>query len=125
MPIRPEMRSRYPKDWQVRSRFVRHIRARNHCESCGVKNGSFLKPHCCLEPIWDERGICLSCGKRIPRVVLTAAHVYDHRPESASLLNLAAWCQLCHNRHDIQHRRQGIRERRDRASGQLDLFRRN
>jgi hypothetical protein len=37
-------------------------------------------------------------------VVLTCAHVFDHRPEASSLLNLAALCQLCHNRHDASER---------------------
>jgi hypothetical protein len=95
-PIRPEMRSRYPSDWAVRSRFVRHIRARNKCEWCGAENG---KPH----PTTGSK------------VVLTAAHVHDHRPEAASLLNLAALCQLCHNRHDAPLRAQG---RKERAKGE-------
>ena len=37
-------------------------------------------------------------------VVLTVAHMYDRRPEAASLLNLAALCQRCHNRHAAQDR---------------------
>jgi hypothetical protein len=102
MPIRPENISRYPADWKVRSRFVRFIRAQNRCEWCGAENG---KPH----PV---------TGKK---VVLTTAHVFDHRPEAASLLNLAALCQLCHNRHDAKMRREGIRQRCLAASGQLHL----
>ena len=35
MPIRKEMQQRYPKDWALRSRFVRFYRARNRCEWCG------------------------------------------------------------------------------------------
>lgn len=92
MPIRPEMRARYPADWKARSRFVRFVRARNRCEWCGAANG---KPH----PVTGSR------------VVLTCAHVYDHRPEAASLLNLAALCQRCHNGHDAKMRADGIRER--------------
>ena len=38
MPIRKEMRQRYPKDWALRSRFVRFHRAGNRCEWCGVHN---------------------------------------------------------------------------------------
>lgn len=101
MPIRPEMRKRYPKDWKLRSRFVRFVRARGRCEWCGAAHG---KPH----PITGGM------------VVLTTAHVHDHRPEAASLLNLAALCQRCHNRHDAPMRRAGIRARR--ASGQGRLF---
>ncbi len=85
VPIRPENKARYPKDWALRSRFIRHYRAKNRCEWCGAENH---QPH----PITGSK------------VVLTCAHVYDHRPEAASLLNLAALCQRCHNRHDAPMR---------------------
>lgn len=75
MPIRPEMAARYPMDWKRRSWFVRAYRAKWACEWCGAKQH---EPH----PITGSR------------VVLTVAHVWDHRPEAASLLNLAALCQL-------------------------------
>ncbi len=101
MPIRPEMKARYPEDWALRSHFVRFVRAGGRCENCGAVHG---KPH----PVTGAK------------VVLTTAHVYDHRPEAASLLNLAAWCQLCHNRHDAAHRAAG--KRRRRHEGQADLF---
>ncbi len=92
MPIRPEMRARYPSDWALRSRFVRFVRAGGRCEWCGAVHG---QPH----PVTGSL------------VVLTAAHVHDHRPEAASLLNLAALCQRCHNRHDAELRRRGRAER--------------
>ena len=54
-------------------------------------------------------------------MALTAAHVFDLRPEAASLLNLAALCPRCHNRHDAKDRPQGRRDR-DRANqGRLFL----
>ena len=102
MPIRPEMRARYPKDWALRSRFVRFVRARNRCEWCDAPNG---QPH----PVTGSR------------VVLTVAHVWDDRPEAAGLLNLAALCQLCHNRHDVKTRAAHRRERIEAACGQLQL----
>lgn len=101
MPIRPENAARYPKDWKLRSRFVRFVRARGLCEWCGARHG---EPH----PITGSR------------VVLTTAHVYDDRPEASHLLNLAALCQRCHNRHDMAKRRAGTRERR--RSHTHDLF---
>lgn len=103
MPIRPEMRARYPRDWKLRSFFVRFVRARGRCEWCGAEHG---KPH----PITGSI------------VVLTTAHVFDDRPEASSLLNLAALCQRCHNGHDAAARRQGTRERRIAASGQMPLL---
>ena len=102
MPIRPEMKARYPKDWKLRSRFIRFYRAKNKCEWCGAENG---QPH-------PETG---------SKVVLTTAHVYDHRPENASFLNLAALCQKCHNGHDAEMRRRNRRERLRRESGQAEL----
>jgi len=99
MPIRPENRARYPRDWKLRSRFVRFYRARGKCEWCGAVNGE-------AHPITGSK------------VVLTTAHVHDHRPEASSLLNLAALCQRCHNRHDMAARRAGTRQRRMEASGQ-------
>ncbi len=102
MPIRPEMKARYPKDWKLRSRFIRFYRAKNRCEWCGAENG---KPH----PVTGSK------------VVLTTAHVFDHRPENASLLNLAALCQKCHNGHDAKMRQKNRRERELRESGQAEL----
>jgi len=101
MPIRPENLSRYPKDWKLRSRFVRFVRAKNVCEWCGAKN---YEPH----PITGSK------------VVLTTAHVFDEDPENSSLLNLAALCQKCHNGHDAKGRRDRRKRRQDK--GQMTLF---
>jgi 5-methylcytosine-specific restriction endonuclease McrA len=102
MPIRPEMKARYPKDWKLRSRFVRFFRARNRCEWCGAKNH---EPH----PVTGSK------------VVLTTAHVFDHRPEAASLLNLAALCQRCHNRHDAKMRRANAAARKSESQMEISL----
>lgn len=102
MPIRPENKHRYPKDWKLRSRFVRFIRAKGRCEWCGAEN---YQPH----PItWSK-------------VVLTTAHVHDDRPEASSLLNLAALCQLCHNRHDAKDRQARRKARLQAESGQMSM----
>lgn len=103
MPIRAENKVRYPKDWRLRSKFVRFYRAKGRCEWCGAEHG---KRH----PITGSI------------VILTTAHVFDDAPEAASLLNLAALCQLCHNRHDAKARQMRRRERLIKESGQLELF---
>ena len=103
MPIRSENKGRYPADWKKRSYFVRFVRGRGKCEWCGAKHGD---PH----PITGSI------------VVLTTAHVYDDRPEAASLLNLAGLCQLCHNRHDAAGRILGRKTRQEEASNQGQLF---
>ena len=66
MPIRPEMRARYPKNWKLISRFIRHYRAKNKCEWCGALNG---EPH----PITGSK------------VVLTTAHVFDQAAIDAAV----------------------------------------
>jgi hypothetical protein len=103
MPIRPENRALYPKDWRLRSYFVRFVRAKGRCEWCDAAHG---KPH----PITGSI------------VILTTAHVFDDSPKACSLLNLAALCQLCHNRHDMKARAQRRRLRRIKESGQMELL---
>lgn len=103
MPILPENKHRYPKDWKLRSRFVRFYRAKNRCEWCGCEN---YQPH----PVTGSK------------VVLTVAHVFDDRPEASGLMNLAALCQRCHNRHDAKDRQRRRKERIHAASGQLDFW---
>ena len=88
MPIRPENKHRYPKDWkQIRARILE--RANNCCEGspdypdCRAKN---YEPH-------PETG---------SKVVLTIGHL-DHRPENCEEDNLKAWCQRCHLNYDKFH----------------------
>lgn len=129
MPVRPENRARYPKDWRLRSRFVRFVRARGRCEWCGVPHGYRVWRHPDNPRAWyatreEYPGfvrVAWTCdGAPVTRpsnfiggslVVLTTAHVFDDRPEACSLLNLAALCQKCHNGHDMKARRAGIRAR--------------
>jgi len=102
LPSRKEYKSRYPKDWKLRSRFIRFYRAKGCCEWCGAKNGN---PH----PITGSK------------VMLTVAHVYDHRPEAASFLNIAALCQRCHLRHDVKYHARNAKETRRARRKQLEL----
>jgi len=106
MPIRPDERARYPKDWPAISRRIRG-RAGDRCEGspaypdCRATNG---EPH----PVTGSR------------VVLTVAHL-DHTPENVSDDNLRAMCQRCHLTYDAQHHaRNAAKTRRSRmASGDL------
>ncbi len=102
MPISPENRNRYPADWPLRSRFVRFYRAGGRCEWCSAIHG---QPH----PVTEST------------VILTTAHIHDHRPEAASLLNLAALCQRCHLRHDRAQHSISRRINLDSQRGQLQL----
>ncbi len=158
MPIRPENKHRYPKDWALRSRFVREVRAKGRCEWCGIRNysvgyrdraGRFIplagNGPCdfagqglawpSFTPITYQEAqefveVCNCCianngrrcddqGNHYFAVRLTVAHVFDDRPEASSLLNLAALCERCHNRHDAKRR---LRDRRLRAMDGPSLF---
>ena len=89
MPIKPENKSRYPKNWkEIRERILK--RANNRCEFCGVENHTYRR-----NP---------KTGKDA-YIVLTIAHL-DHTPENCSDDNLKALCQRCHNRYDAEHRKQ-------------------
>jgi len=93
----------YPKDWKLRSRFVRFYRARNRCEWCGAENGL---PH----------------PRTSSKVVLTVAHVYDMDHMACSLLNLAALCQRCHLNYDRQHHTENAWRTRRAKKANLELF---
>jgi len=99
VPIRPENKSRYPKDWKQISLRIRE-RAGNKCEDCGVENYSI---------------------RNGSKIVLTVAHL-DHTPENCADENLRAWCQRCHNRYDAPMRRQGIKDRKRASAAIGDLL---
>lgn len=89
MPIKPENRARYPKNWpQIRKSILE--RAHNRCEFCGVENYSMR-----LNP---------NTGKEV-KIILTIAHL-DHTPENCDPSNLRALCQKCHNSYDAEHRKE-------------------
>ena len=135
MPIRPENKERYPKNW--RSEIVPRIRARsgNRCEctgQCGQQHGPDVDGRCLRhhgEVGWwtDDRVPCLQPyrplfdgDKKIVTIVLTCMHL-DHQPENCADDNLLHACQKCHNRYDAPERRKGIkaRARASRAIGDL------
>jgi hypothetical protein len=90
MPVRPENRHRYGKDWKTRIRPAILARAGNCCE------GSLKYPEC--RAANHEKHPVTGAW-----VVLTIAHL-DHDPENNDFGNLRAWCQRCHNTYDIEHR---------------------
>lgn len=101
MPIKPENKNRYPKNWkQIRLEIL--DRAKNSCEFCGAVN---YHPH----PTTGSK------------VVLTIAHL-DHTPENCSPENLKALCQKCHLSYDKEHHAKNARKTRDNKTGTLRLF---
>lgn len=87
MPIRPENKALYPKNWkEIRAKIL--ARANNRCEFCGVENHTMR-----FNP---------KTGKEA-KIVLTIAHL-NHHPEDCDPDNLRALCQRCHNQYDAKHR---------------------
>lgn len=120
MPIRPENRKRYPKDWKEISHRIRFERGQGRCEctgECGDDHGTendnygFCPPGYAGYP--DER-----CSAKHgethhitgSKVVLTAAHL-NHVVEECGDDNLKGMCQRCHNKMDAPMRRSGIKQR--------------
>lgn len=106
MPLTPEQRARYPKDWPEISGRIRFVRAQGMCECdgrCGLHDGQCDAVNGNRHPVTDSR------------VVLTVAHL-NHTPEDCDDSNLMAMCQRCHLTYDANHRR-----RTNQCQPQLDL----
>lgn len=102
MPIRPENRARYPKEWPLISLTIR-ARAGFRCEWCSAQNG---KPH-------PDTGSI---------VVLTVAHL-NHTPEDCGERNnLKALCQRCHLNYDRHIHMRNSAETRRRRMQTVDML---
>jgi hypothetical protein len=112
MPIRPENRARYPRDWPAISLRIRRERAAGQCECEG-------------ECRTGHQGRCPARhGQPHPAtgsvVVLTVAHL-DHTPETCTDDNLRAMCQRCHLNYDRGHHAEtAARTRAAAAAAQMD-----
>lgn len=107
MPISPENKKLYPKNWPIIRQRI--LYASDHkCEFCGLRNH--------IIGYRDDNRNFVECNgnpgeiintsegdKKIMKVVLTIAHL-DHDPTNNHRSNLKALCQQCHNRHDAKHR---------------------
>lgn len=115
MPIRPENRARYPKDWPEISRRIRFDRADSRCECAGECGDEHVHGRC--KAVHGEpHPLTLS------RVVLTVAHLPGREIEQCGDDDLKAMCQRCHNKMDAPMRRAGIRERAKAALALGDIF---
>lgn len=90
MPIKPENRKYYGREWKTKVRPAILDRAGNVCE------GSPAYPDC-RAANYESHPVTGS------RVILTIAHL-DHDPTNNDHGNLRAWCQRCHNTYDAKHR---------------------
>lgn len=104
MPIRPENRNRYPKNWKEISNYIRFERAEGRCEFIDEATGERCEArHGQKHPVTGSI------------VVLTTAHI-NHVPEDCDENNLKAACQRCHNKFDAPMRRAGIKARKEEAA---------
>jgi hypothetical protein len=95
MPIRPENRARYPKNWKAISAEIRFGRAGSRCEckgECGRGTHEGRCPNVHGKPAYGTGS----------EVILTVAHL-DHTPENCDRSNLRAMCQGCHLHYDKDH----------------------
>ena len=105
MPIKPENKARYQKNWkQIRLQILE--RAGNKCEFCGVENHSTY--------IRKKDG-------KLCKHVLTIAHIYDDRPECVDPDNLRALCCFCHNGLDAEMRARHRAESKKQKDKSLTL----
>lgn len=139
MPIRPENRARYPKNWkEIRERILK--RAYHCCEQCRVANGDVIVRGLDKDAGTFQRfegngevyaaadgrvlGYCKAseyCGNKWTRIVLTIAHL-DHVPEHCDDDNLKALCQRCHLAYDAEHHAETARETRRARLAIVDMF---
>ncbi|RDE04660.1 MT-A70 family methyltransferase [Sphingomonas aracearum] len=117
MPIRPENRARYPREWPTISLQIRKQRAGDRCEcqgECGHDHAGR-----CAEHNGEPHSVTGST------VVLTVAHL-DDMPENCAPENLRAMCQRCHLAYDRDTHVANLREthsrRRIAALGNGELF---
>ena len=135
MPIKPENRDRYPKDWPtIRQRIL--ARARHRCEQEGCtavhrelgywRDGAWVPlPRALREAGYERAGQIVACSDgpdiKIIMIVLTIAHL-DHQPENCADDNLRAWCQRHHLAYDAQHHKESAYATRKAKANTMDLF---
>lgn len=143
MPIKPENRSRYPKDWPAVSLAARE-RAGWKCQHPGcnarqyafgvwkVPGGFFFelgreatyteaRQRAAEESFARHGDGPAPADEKIIVIVLTVAHL-DHQPENCAPENLAAMCQRHHLAYDAKHHTQTAYATRKAACGTLELF---
>lgn len=137
MPIKPEKRTLYPKDWPAISRRIRFDRAQGRCEQCNAPHGEViargLYEHSGTYMLADGTVHDASNGTRLGRakgseyparyvsVVLTVAHL-DHDPTNNRDDNLRALCQRCHLAYDADLHAANAAETRRAKRAVADLF---
>lgn len=106
---------RYPKNWKTELRPSILKRDNNCCKFCGVENGRLIRRFGKGIADWEywPEGMMSEAytldGLKSTKIVLTIMHL-DHDITNNAENNLAAGCQRCHLRYDIQHHKKNSRE---------------
>jgi hypothetical protein len=138
VPIKPENKHRYPKDWpQIRLAVL--VRSHWRCEWCGVRDrawgwrdhtGKFhevrkrplIEAHPRNMRLRPPFTLQSDAGPlKIIEVVITIAHL-DHSPENCALENLKAGCQRCHLTYDKDHHAKNAYATRRNGKAISELF---
>ena len=120
MPINPDFRHFYGREWRKVTRPRILARAGNKCEDCGAPNGLDLVRSGKLWRRWNPRknrgriGGKFMENPHLVRCVLTIAHL-NHTPGDDRDENLKALCQWCHLNFDKDHHRESRATRKDAA----------
>lgn len=107
---------KYPVNWkELRKQVLK--RAKDKCEFCGLKNyaigyrekdGTFTE----CETIGEQEDAIYN-GERIITIVLTVAHLdHDETNHDVKLERLAALCQRCHLRYDVQEKKKRKKDKK-------------
>lgn len=143
MPIKPENKARYPKDWPAQSVAAKE-RARWKCQHLGCSARQYSigiwhrpdgGPHQWAEQYEapatyaEARTVAAEAwrevqhvgGNKLTIIVLTVAHL-NHEPEDCRPENLAAMCQRHHLAYDAEHHKQTAYATRKAAANTGDLF---
>lgn len=126
----------YPDNWKTEIRPAILKRANHKCERCGVENYAigardkhehWHNQDDYYEMGWDEQDELFPWYFiKFIRIILTIAHIHNHDPMDCRPENLQALCQKCHITLDAPAKgrrlREANRERRDAATGQMQMF---
>jgi len=144
MPIKPENRALYPKDWPaIRAERLKFAGHRCEHEGCGARNysvGWWFKDAGIWQwrPAWgqNDNPRTFSEAKQAAAelhwnrseegppptvIVLTIAHL-NHDPTDCSPDNLRALCQRHHLAHDHDHHRANSQATRRAKARTLEMF---
>ena len=101
---------KYPANWkEIRQRILE--RAENKCEKCGLQNRQIVASHKGEDKkvIWVRHFLASFLKNKdikAVKVVLTIAHLdHDEVNHDVKDERLAAMCQLCHLRYDIEEKK--------------------